>query len=68
MYENTCMGTIIPIVSLLAKKFGDSSFLTEDNVEKIVSTLCKVRGAALKFGQMISIQGNNPQSTLLCMN
>ncbi len=33
-----------------------SVFLTEDNVERIVATLCKVRGAALKLGQMLSIQ------------
>ncbi|XP_064408797.1 atypical kinase COQ8B, mitochondrial [Latimeria chalumnae] len=39
-------------------------FLSEANAERIVSTLCKVRGAALKIGQMISIQDNtfiNPQ-------
>lgn len=33
-----------------------SVFLTEENVERIVDTLCKVRGAALKLGQMLSIQ------------
>ncbi|CAF1005696.1 unnamed protein product [Brachionus calyciflorus] len=33
-----------------------SVFLTEDNIKRIVDTLCKVRGAALKLGQMISIQ------------
>lgn len=33
-----------------------SVFLTEDNVQRIVDTLCKVRGAALKLGQMLSIQ------------
>lgn len=33
-----------------------SVFLTEDNVTRIVDTLCKVRGAALKLGQMLSIQ------------
>ncbi|XP_039739208.1 atypical kinase COQ8A, mitochondrial [Pteropus medius] len=33
-----------------------SPFLSEANVERIVSTLCKVRGAALKLGQMLSIQ------------
>ena len=33
-----------------------SIFLTEENVERIVDTLCKVRGAALKLGQMLSIQ------------
>ncbi|KAG8123345.1 putative Chaperone activity of bc1 complex-like protein, partial [Naja naja] len=34
------------------------------NAERIVSTLCKVRGAALKLGQMLSIQDDafiNPQ-------
>ncbi len=39
-------------------------FLTEANAERIVNTLCKVRGAALKLGQMMSIQDNsliNPQ-------
>lgn len=34
-----------------------SPFLSEANAERIVSTLCKVRGAALKLGQMLSIQG-----------
>ncbi|KAH9514230.1 Atypical kinase coq8a, mitochondrial, partial [Bulinus truncatus] len=39
-------------------------FLTEANAERIVNTLCRVRGAALKLGQMLSIQDNsfiNPQ-------
>lgn len=31
-------------------------FLTDSNVNRIVETLCKVRGAALKLGQIISIQ------------
>ncbi|KAM4565758.1 atypical kinase COQ8B, mitochondrial isoform 2-T2 [Odontesthes bonariensis] len=42
----------------------DSPFLSEANAERIVNTLCKVRGAALKLGQMLSIQDNtfiNPQ-------
>uniref|UniRef100_A0A1A7W8S7 AarF domain containing kinase 4 n=1 Tax=Iconisemion striatum TaxID=60296 RepID=A0A1A7W8S7_9TELE len=42
----------------------DSPFLSEANAERIVTTLCKVRGAALKIGQMLSIQDNsfiNPQ-------
>lgn len=42
----------------------DSPLLSEANAERIVSTLCKVRGAALKIGQMLSIQDNsfiNPQ-------
>ena len=32
--------------------------LTEANANRIVDTLCKVRGAALKVGQMLSIQGD----------
>ena len=34
-----------------------SPLLTEANVERVVNTLCTVRGAALKIGQMISLQG-----------
>jgi len=30
---------------------------TPENTERIVQMLCRVRGAALKLGQMISIQG-----------
>lgn len=41
------------------KAFLDSPFLSEANAERIVNTLCKVRGAALKIGQMLSIQGGN---------
>lgn len=37
----------------------DSPLLSEANAERIVNTLCKVRGAALKIGQMLSIQGTN---------
>ncbi|KAL0972780.1 hypothetical protein UPYG_G00194660 [Umbra pygmaea] len=36
----------------------DSPLLSDANAERIVSTLCKVRGAALKIGQMFSIQDN----------
>ncbi|XP_008397247.1 atypical kinase ADCK3, mitochondrial [Poecilia reticulata] len=39
-------------------------FLSEANAERIVRTLCKVRGAALKMGQMLSIQDDafiNPE-------
>eukprot|EP00795_Rhopilema_esculentum_P002861 gene2861-1097_t len=39
--------------------YGETSFLTEANAERIVNTLCKVRGAALKFGQMLSLQDNS---------
>ncbi|XP_061652044.1 atypical kinase COQ8A, mitochondrial isoform X2 [Phyllopteryx taeniolatus] len=41
-----------------------NAFLSEGNAERIVRTLCKVRGAALKLGQMLSIQDGafiNPQ-------
>ncbi|GFX76113.1 atypical kinase COQ8B, mitochondrial [Trichonephila clavipes] len=43
---------------------SENPFLTEANAKRIVDTLCKVRGAALKLGQMLSIQDNamiNPQ-------
>ena len=35
----------------------NNPFLTEANAERIVNTLCRVRGAALKLGQMLSISG-----------
>lgn len=41
----------------LSEKEGGSAFLSEGNVDRIVSTLCRVRGAALKIGQTISLQG-----------
>uniref|UniRef100_A0A8B9HDL1 Atypical kinase COQ8A, mitochondrial n=1 Tax=Astyanax mexicanus TaxID=7994 RepID=A0A8B9HDL1_ASTMX len=51
--------------SLRSEDNNDSSpFLSEANAERIVRTLCKVRGAALKLGQMLSIQDDafiNPQ-------
>lgn len=37
---------------------GSNVMLSESNALKIVDTLCRVRGAALKLGQMISIQDN----------
>lgn len=37
----------------------DNTFLSPANAERIVNTLCKVRGAALKLGQILSIQDNN---------
>ena len=47
----------ILIHTILFMLEGGSPFLTEANATKIVNTLCKVRGAALKLGQMLSIQG-----------
>ncbi|CAG2180475.1 unnamed protein product, partial [Oppiella nova] len=35
---------------------GSNPLLTEANANRIVDTLCRVRGAALKLGQMLSIQ------------
>ncbi|XP_044749020.1 atypical kinase COQ8B, mitochondrial [Coccinella septempunctata] len=43
--------------------FGSSenqmAFMTEANLNRIVDTLCKVRGAALKLGQILSIQDDS---------
>lgn len=36
-----------------------SSFLSEDNAERLAAALCRLRGAALKLGQMLSIQDDN---------
>ncbi|XP_055002301.1 atypical kinase COQ8B, mitochondrial isoform X2 [Sorex araneus] len=46
-------------------KPGSSPFLSEANAERIVQTLCTVRGAALKVGQMLSIQDNSLMSPQL---
>ena len=43
-------------------------FLTEANAERIVNTLCRVRGAALKLGQMLSIQGGWEAESSVCSN
>ena len=58
------LSVLPPYVWLLFPPAGDkkavldsSPFLSEANAERIVRTLCKVRGAALKLGQMLSIQG-----------
>ncbi|CAI5445436.1 unnamed protein product [Caenorhabditis angaria] len=37
----------------------NNPFLSEANADRIVATLCRVRGAALKLGQMLSIQDNS---------
>ncbi|XP_062031789.1 atypical kinase COQ8B, mitochondrial isoform X1 [Lepus europaeus] len=42
-----------------SSQLGSSPFLSEANAERIVQTLCTVRGAALKVGQMLSIQDNS---------
>ncbi|PVV01875.1 hypothetical protein BB560_003694 [Smittium megazygosporum] len=43
----------------LSKNSDISVFLSEDNVERLVSKLSKMRGAALKIGQMLSIQDSS---------
>ncbi|KFM56836.1 Chaperone activity of bc1 complex-like, mitochondrial, partial [Stegodyphus mimosarum] len=50
--------------SSVGSLLSENPFLSEANANRIVDTLCKVRGAALKLGQMLSIQDNamiNPQ-------
>jgi aarF domain-containing kinase len=41
------------------------AFLSPANADRIVDTLCKVRGAALKLGQILSIQDSNIVSPTL---
>ncbi|PSC71114.1 aarF domain-containing kinase 4 [Micractinium conductrix] len=36
-----------------------SSLMTEENAERLANALCRMRGAALKLGQMLSIQDEN---------
>ena len=42
---------------------GDNSWksivMNESNMNKLVNTLCRMRGAALKIGQMLSLQDDN---------
>eukprot|EP00301_Raphidiophrys_heterophryoidea_P005105 c12177_g1_i1.p1 GENE.c12177_g1_i1~~c12177_g1_i1.p1 ORF type:complete len:549 (-),score=148.49 c12177_g1_i1:23-1627(-) len=47
-----------------------SAVLSEKNVERIASTLCRMRGAALKLGQMLSIQDESmvPPQLLAVLN
>lgn len=43
----------------LVEDVNGSVLMSEENIERIVTTLCKVRGAALKLGQMLSIQDDS---------
>lgn len=38
---------------------GMGSFLSQSNAERLADALCRMRGAALKIGQMLSIQDEN---------
>ncbi|XP_073956110.1 ubiquinone biosynthesis protein COQ8, mitochondrial isoform X2 [Choristoneura fumiferana] len=42
--------------SVTGREEAPNAFLSPANAERIVDTLCKVRGAALKLGQLLSIQ------------
>ncbi|KHJ78865.1 ABC1 family protein [Oesophagostomum dentatum] len=42
--------------SAIAAGMPKNPFLSQPNADRIVETLCRVRGAALKLGQMLSIQ------------
>jgi len=46
-------------------KLDGSLVLNEANAERIVATLCRVRGAALKLGQILSVQDNTVMSPAL---
>ena len=39
-----------------AKQEGYNAYLTDKNAERLATALCRMRGAALKLGQMLSIQ------------
>ena len=39
-----------------AKQDGFNAYLTDKNAERLATALCRMRGAALKLGQMLSIQ------------
>jgi len=47
---------------------GNSSFniITESNAERLATALCRMRGAALKLGQMISIQDDTVLPPQVC--
>ncbi|XP_044113272.1 atypical kinase COQ8B, mitochondrial isoform X3 [Neovison vison] len=55
--KKSLLGGRLPSES--SSRRGSSPFLSEANAERIVQTLCTVRGAALKVGQMLSIQDNS---------
>ena len=42
---------------------GGSLMLSDGNMERLVAKLSRMRGAALKLGQMMSFQGRLPRNT-----
>jgi hypothetical protein len=47
-----------------------SGIITESNAERLANALCRMRGAALKIGQMLSIQDENvlPPQVCVCVS
>jgi aarF domain-containing kinase len=43
-----------------------SNFITESNAERLANALCRMRGAALKIGQMLSIQDETVLPPQVC--
>lgn len=56
IYEFSTLGLSLSTSMLKNRIAGSSNLLTPDMIEKIVQKLTKMRGAALKLGQMLSIQ------------
>lgn len=63
LFAGLGVGTIAEMtkgaLGLGGSKSVQEAFLSPANADRIVDTLCKVRGAALKIGQMLSIQDSN---------
>ncbi|DAZ98020.1 TPA: hypothetical protein N0F65_004510 [Lagenidium giganteum] len=53
------VGTATEIVRSGGKSGTYNAFVSDANAEKLAETLCTMRGAALKLGQMLSIQDEN---------
>lgn len=53
------------VLGIGGSKNVSEALLSPANAERIVDTLCKVRGAALKIGQILSIQDSNVVSPQL---
>lgn len=53
------VGTATEIVRSGGKGGTYNALISDANVEKLAETLCTMRGAALKLGQMLSIQDEN---------
>ncbi|KAL9233683.1 hypothetical protein vseg_008646 [Gypsophila vaccaria] len=47
---------LFPTTDSLGKQSTSSAFLSDKNAERLALALCRMRGAALKIGQMLSIQ------------